>query len=127
MNMKFAKYYEITELAKEVNPDMFNEYEKIFICSDTNTFWLAKILADYNEDYEPSIGTYMLERNNIEKSFKGEQLSLIDLNNLLIEDDGSNWDNLQCDSLEDALDNLDSGYGLGEIIKVGDKWTTSEA
>lgn len=126
MKFDFAKYYDISKLALEVNPDMYKDYERVFICVDTHTFWLARLMADTNEDYEQEEGTYLLERNNVEKDFKAQKLTFMELVKILEEDDGSNWDTTECHDADDAVDMLDDGFGIGEVIKIGNRWVTPD-
>ena len=118
--LEFGKYTEVTKRAKEFNKEFFNENERVFICPDVHNFWIAKILVGINEDYEEQEDCVLIERNNIDevnvKYLKmPHRLSddeLIDLILNIDSEDGSNWDVLECDSIEDAIEQLSDGFGI---------------
>lgn len=117
MEFKFAKYTEITDYAFEVNPEYKNEkYVRFFICPDVWDFWFIRILEGYEctdeEGYIPQEGHYILERNKIEMSKKGETLTLSKLKRIIEEDDGSNWDLKQGYDIEELIEMIDDGYGI---------------
>lgn len=113
--LEFAKYYDITELAKNYNPD-YVSYEKIYICVDTWDFWIARIAKDLNEDYETEEGSYLLERNKIGKEMRSQMLrTKTQIESVLDEDDFGNWDFEQVYSLEEAIELIDDGFGIGTI------------
>jgi len=120
--LDFAKYYDITELVKD--NIQYEGNERVYIYIDTWVFWIARIVAnhtyDETEGYVPEKGSYILERNDIQKDNKGQGIySLKELNAILEKDDGSNWDVNNCDSVDIAKELLDDGFGLG-IIKEGE-------
>lgn len=110
-------------MAKSVNSE-YNHYEKILICLDVNSIWIARIQKDINEDYEKQEGTYLLEREDINKfdyvttymSPHGRKLggilTLDGLKKLLEEDDFENWDVFEFDSIDKILEILDGGFGI---------------
>lgn len=113
---EFAKYYDITDVAKEHNSLSYKDYEKIFICVDTWDYWIARIMKNTNDEYEHEEGVFLIERNKIEKSTKSSGIdSKKQLLKILDEDDLSNWDNLQCDSLGNAIEQLEDGFGIGTL------------
>ena len=114
MNFEFAKFTEITDFAFEVNPDYRNEnYIRFFICPDVHTFWFVRILKGYNKDYEKEEGCFLLERNNVEKNSKTENLTIGKVRKIIEEDDGSNWDVYQGMDVEELInDYLDEGFGI---------------
>jgi hypothetical protein len=112
--LEFAKYYDITELAKEYNPD-YASYEKIYICIDTWDFWIARIAKDLNEDYEVEKGSILVERNKIQKE-RGQGLrTKTQIENVLEDDDLGNWDYEQVYSLKEAIELIDDGFGIGTL------------
>jgi len=119
MELEFAKYTDVTKLAKKVDSGFYGEYEKILICPDTNNFWVAKILKGYDGTYERNEDVVLIERNNID-DFSAKDLKIYTASNLAREvltsdsEDGSNWDNLECESVEEALEEIDSGFGIIE-------------
>lgn len=151
MSIKFAKYYNVTELVnKMISEDKLDCYKDVidlltgvYICNDTNDFWVARINKNLNEDYEEEDGIYLIERNMIAKydvikkvcdEFNKEEprrytrFNIHDFINetsenelfqavLLIDDFNclENWDNCQCNSLREAVDTLADIYGIEEF------------
>ena len=115
MELEFAKYTDITKFAKEKEPDKYNEYNKILICFDTKTVWIARVLEGYDKDYNMCDDSFILERNNIDlfnaSYLKGSNHKIL-VEEILEEDDLCNWDFEVCDSEEDAIDMLDDGFGI---------------
>lgn len=73
INMKFAKYYNVSSLVNKMasngEVDYFtggDKYCEIYICMDTNVFWICRILKGYNEEYERDINKYLVERNRFD-------------------------------------------------------------
>jgi len=122
--LDFAKYYDITDIAKAYDSE-YKQYVKIFICVDTNDFWICRLLKDFRSDEEEGHvedeGSYILERNKIAKDFKGEQIQGILAIHCVLESDASDgyggWDLENCDSEENAIEMLDDGFGIGTIEK----------
>lgn len=113
MQFEFATYTEITDFAFKVNPEYKKEgYVRFFICPDVWDFWFVRILEGYNECYEKEEGSYLLERNKVEMSKKGESLTLNKLKKIIQEDDGSNWDFHKGFDVEELVDMLDDGFGI---------------
>ena len=116
MTLEFGKYTEITDFAFKVNPNYKNEgFIRFFICPDVNTFWFVRILEGYNEDYETEDGSYILERNNIEKNDKSEKLTVSKVRKIIEEDSGDNWDITQSFDLDDLISDLDGGFGINDL------------
>lgn len=118
MKLEFAKYYDITDVAKQHNKE-YNTYEKVFICVDTHDYWLVRILKGYRNDddegYVEDADNYILERNNIAKQSKRSMIETYNqLLKVLDEDDFSNWDVENCDTIEEAIEMIDGGFGIGE-------------
>ena len=112
MEFEFAKYTEITDYAFKINPNYKQEgYIRFFLCPDVHDYWFVRILEGYNEDYEREEGSYILERNNISKR-KGEMPTLSKVKQLILEDDGSNWDIEQSFDIDDLINMLDDGFGI---------------
>lgn len=110
---EFAKYTEITDLAFKLNPDyQTSGYIRIFICPDVNDYHLVRVLKGFNEEYEKDENSFLLERNKIEKDRKQDKLTLSKVRSILINDEFDNWDIFQFDSLKDAINELDGGFGI---------------
>ena len=119
MKLDFGKYTNCTKMAKEIDADFYGQYEHVLVCADTNKMWVAKILVGYDEEYNRDSSKVLIERNNID-SLDASYLKMVDHVDLAITtlqadiDDGCNWDVLECDSVEDALDNLADVFGINE-------------
>lgn len=115
MKFEFAKYTEITDLAFEVKPSYKNDgYIRFFICTDVNDFWFVRVLENTNEEYAIEEGVFLLERNNIGKT-KTETLNINKVKKLIEEDDLSNWDIQQYDTMEELIEDLDAGFGINNL------------
>jgi hypothetical protein len=113
MKFEFAKYTEITELYKKHgNLQEGDGYIRFFICLDTNDFWLIRVIEGVNEEYEREEGVYLLERNNIRKESKGQDLSLSKVIELIKADEFDNWDIKEYSDLDELIEDIDGGYGL---------------
>lgn len=71
--MKFAKYYNVSSLVDKMSSDGEVDYFTgddrycgIYICMDTNDFWICRILNGYNEEYERDMNKYLVERNRFD-------------------------------------------------------------
>ncbi len=120
MKFEFARYTDVTAYAKRLSSDeCYNEYDvydKILICPDTNDTWIAKIQTGYDSDFEKVEGAVIVERNNIE-GFGAKWTDITSPNYayaMLMADmeDGCNWDVNDYDSVRDALEDLDGGFGI---------------
>jgi len=122
MILEFAKYTEVTTRAREIDEVVYKQYEKVFVCPDVHNFWIIKILIGYNEEYIEDDDKVLIERNKINEVSAKHLDNSSDLalsNDELIDfvlktdaEDGSNWDVLECDSIDDAISHIDGGYGL---------------
>ena len=151
--MEFAKYYNVTSIIKDMiekeeiygysNAKELN-YEGVYVCRDTNDFWICRINKGVDEDYEESDG-YLVERNMvsvINVTEKLEEIYIIQAPNfyvnkfswknaihkylskftteqivkviiLLDEENGfENWDYCEAESLEEAIEIIDGGFGI---------------
>lgn len=72
--MEFAKYYNVTKLVDEMTEkeeiysyptEKDNNFIGVYVCMDTNDFWISRINKDMNENYDKEEGTYLVERNKI--------------------------------------------------------------
>lgn len=70
--MKFARYYNVTKLVDEmIKKNEIDSYPTkeddkfvgVYVCMDTNDFWISRISKDVNEDYDYEEGSYLVERN----------------------------------------------------------------
>lgn len=113
---EFAVYYDVTDFAKDTCSMMFEQYEKVYVCSDTWDFWIARILPNTNTDYEHEEDVFLLERNKIQKDHKGQGISTLkQLEDVLEQDDGSNYDYYEYHDINDAIDDIDGGFGIEEL------------
>ena len=69
--MEFAKYYNVSDIVdtmmekKEIDcyPTGEDKYKGVYVCEDSNDFWISRILKGYNEEYEKDDDMYLVERN----------------------------------------------------------------
>ena len=68
--MKFAKYYNVSSFLKKMvengeitYPINDGNYQGIYICMDTNDFWICRILKGHDENYEINPNKFLVERN----------------------------------------------------------------
>lgn len=115
----------------------------LYICMDTHDFWICRILEGYNSEYEQQEDKWLVERNKIDKyrfveflkEYKKDdsetttryardyyinECFLLDdiIETLILMDDDNGlegWDNCECDSLEEAVEIIDGGYGIINI------------
>lgn len=67
--MEFAKYYNVSNLvedmqkAEEVDgyPTGDDKFEGVYVCMDTNDFWISRINKGYNEEYEREDEKYLVD------------------------------------------------------------------
>lgn len=70
--MEFAKYYNVSDIVDKMvhegeicYPAGEDKFAGIYICMDTNDFWISRINKGYNEEYEKDDNKYLIERNKI--------------------------------------------------------------
>ena len=112
MKFEFAKATDITEFAKSRMPEMYQEYEKIYITPDTNDYHILRILKGFDEDYEPNEDKVIIEHQMIPKSKTEGIYSLEKLKKILEQDDGGNWDYKVKDTVEECIKIVDGGFGI---------------
>lgn len=116
LEFEFAKYTEVTDLALELNSSYSESkgcpYVRFFICEDVWDIWYVRIQANTNEEYEYEEGCYIMERNNIEKRSKSDNLTLKKVKEIIENDDFSNYDVYEGFDIEDLIDDLDDGFGI---------------
>lgn len=156
--MEFAKYYEVSNIVDDMMekneidcyPTGDDKFCGVYVCMDTNDFWISRINKGYNEEYEQEDGKYLVERNKISiydvmdklhdqygkslPTFKENDMDFQMKNKthsyiskfktkdvikaviILDDEDGlSNWDCCEADSLEEAIEIIDGGYGILKI------------
>ena len=116
MEFEFAKYTEITDLAFEHGTG-YKGYVRFFICPDVHDTWFCRILENTNSEYDTEEGSFLLERNNIPNEYKGQELTVDRVVDIIQEDDGSNWDYQQAYSVDELIDMLDDGFGILNLKK----------
>jgi hypothetical protein len=116
MKFEFAKYTEVTPFALNINPEYIEAgYNRVFVCTDTNDYWLVRVLPGYNKEYEKDSEKILLERNNIPKDFKRDMMTEDKLRKILTEDDFSNWDIGEYSQIEDLIEDIDGGFGINNL------------
>ena len=71
--MKFAVYYNATRIVDEMTekgeldsyPTGDDKFKGVYVCMDTNDFWICRITEGCNEDYEKEGSKFLIERNKI--------------------------------------------------------------
>ena len=71
--MEFAKYYNVSNLVeemqkvKEINyyPTGDDKFVGVYVCMNSNEFWISRINKDLNDDYDREDGKYLIERNKV--------------------------------------------------------------
>ena len=115
MKLEFGKYTEITKFAKSVNEEFFGQYEKVYICPDTQNWWLSCILKGYNSEYERDDRACLIERDSIDyetERLLPKYLTFKNVKKIVEEWEGECWDNTQVSTLEEAIDIIDGGFGI---------------
>lgn len=153
--MRSYKYYDVSNIVDEMitngeidcYPADEDKFEGVYVCMDTNDFWIARINKGYNEDYKREDGKYLVERNRFSiydvmdrlyelhkkklPDFKESDLRYETKNKcheyfdkfkereiikavIYLDDfDGlSNWDCYEANSLEEAVEIIDGGFGI---------------
>jgi len=147
--MIFAKYYNVISVLNEMleEENKLFSYQKdycqgLYICMDTHDFWICRILEGYNEEFEQEEGSWLVERNKIDKYDLLEFIQQDDEDKLeitsrhsrdvaidsfevkdlikyviLYDDDKGleGWDNTQCDGLDECIKVIDGGFGIIEL------------
>ena len=132
--MKFAKYYDVTTI-------MHEEYKKagysnIYICQDVTDYHIIRVLPNYNEEFEYEEGKILVEMENISiwevlesydedstglnKNDIHDMLSVFSDENIFkhimqidCEEHGmENYDIKEVESLEEAEEIIDGGFGI---------------
>ena len=111
MKFEFGKATDITEFAKKNFEGMYEEYEKIYITTDTNDYHILRILKGYDEDYETNGDKVILEHQMIGKARRETINSMRKLKSILEEDDGGNYDYEAKDRELAELEKLKLKYG----------------
>jgi hypothetical protein len=134
----------LNKMLKEGKLNSYEEglYKGLYICEDTHDIWISRILEGYNSEFEKEDGKWLVERNKISKydlceflKDKKKDDSKIDnrqsrdfyidncfelddiIENIILMDDANGlegWDNYEADSLEEAIEAIDGGYGIIE-------------
>lgn len=113
LTFEFAKATDITDFAKQYNEHLYQDYAKIFITPDVTDYHILRVLEGFDTDYERDPNSWLVEWNRIAKQRKGSTIVLQrDLEKVLDEDDGSNWDYSAFETLEDCLNEIDGGFGF---------------
>ena len=68
--MDFAKYYDVTKLVDDMQRneeiDVYpteekNKFVGVYVCMDTNDYWISRISKNLNDDYEYEEGIYLIQ------------------------------------------------------------------
>lgn len=118
MKLEFGKYTDVTNLAKKIAPALYEEYIKVYICPDTNNWWVSMVQKDINSEYEECPGMFLIERNNPDY-MTGGKLPQIVLDEperfvkaVLKDWDGCCWDNTEAYSMEQVEGIIADIFGI---------------
>lgn len=115
MKFEFGIFTEVTKLAKSVAPNKYDIYEKVYICPDTRNWWIVGIQKDINDEYEKEEGTWLCERANVDyptEKCTQKYLNKKCVEGVLAEWDCCCWDNFEVSTLEEAIEQIDGGFGI---------------
>ena len=124
MTFKFAVATDVTELANKVNAEYKkNGYVKVFLTPDVKNIWINRVLqgARYEEDegYVDDEDSFILESERVdyETRLDGSDipLNLRTARKILENDSFENWECVNCDTLEDAIEIVDGGWGINQL------------
>lgn len=121
-----------------------DKFVGVYVCMDTNDFWISRISKDLNKYYNHEEGIYLVERNKFDiytvadklfelyekrvpttlnKNICHEYFDKFKVKDIcraviMLDDwDGlCNWDNCEEKSLEAAIDIIDGGYGILPLV-----------
>lgn len=121
LRFKFPQYTEITAIAIAIRPSIIEHTQarRFFICDDVLSFWFVRMLPGLNAEYE-DCDRVLLERDNIDKSNRGERMTLDRLIEIVNDEDRDQWDCHDYSTVAAAIDDLSCGYGVNNLIEVGD-------
>lgn len=110
MEFQLAKPTDVTVLAQSRIPEMYGDYEKIFITSDINDYHILRILKGFGQDYNPNENKVILEHQIIPKS-KTEGIHTLEiLRKILDQDDGENYNYIVKDTVEECIQILNHRF-----------------
>ena len=124
MTFKFAVATDVTELANKVNPEYKeNDYVKVFLTPDVKNIWINRILqgARYEEDegYVDDEDSFILESEMVDYETRLDgryiPLNLRTARKILKSDSFESWECVNCDTLEDAIEIVDGGWGINQL------------
>lgn len=79
--MEFAKYYDVTDYVKELCRGKELEcyadcdFEGVYVCEDSNDYWIVRIQKGYNANYDKDENSYLAEREKISVFDVADKLS----------------------------------------------------
>lgn len=118
--LEFAKYTDITTFAKELSSE-YNQYEKVLICPDVNTSWVARILLGFDDDYNVCEDAVLIESNNLDKFGVKHNKHFKSWTNIAyakaileadLETGLENYEIIECDDMDEAFKKLSDISGI---------------
>ena len=124
MTFKFAVATDVTELANKVNPEYKeNDYVKVFLTPDVKNIWIIRVLKGYryeeDEGYVDDEDSFILESEMVDYETRLDgsdiQLNLRTARKILKNDSFENLECVNCDTLEEAIEIVDNGWGINQL------------
>ena len=106
--------YDITEIAKENRS--YNHCYKVYMSVDVWDCHIYTIQKDINKEFEGEEGKYLVEMMDVKLPRKANPVLCIEeIKRLLEENDFSNEDYGDYDSLEEAIDDIGDGFDIKQL------------
>ena len=124
MTFKFAVATDVTEFAFKENPEYKkNGYVKVFLTPDVKNIWINRVLKGYrydeDEGYVDDEDSFILESERVdyETRLDGSEvpLNLATARKILKSDSFENREYVNCDTLEEAIEIVDNGWGINQL------------
>jgi len=113
MKFEFAKTTNVTTYAFTNNSEYENNgYVSVFITPDVNDVWLVRLRKEVRYGHGAIEGSYIVERDKISNDYKGQDMNVNRLKNIIVDDEFENWDYYVFDNYDEAIERIDGGYGF---------------
>ena len=118
MKFEFAKATEVTELVQKSDElkEKYKGYTRFFMVPDTLGVWLCRILPGFNNEYEKDDDIILVEREFFGIPNKDYIMTPYRAKKILMQDDCSSYDILQCGDVDECIKAIDGGFGFAYIL-----------